>query len=120
MDWEELKSKTMLRFGTVPYEDGFGELCKLKQNGSMRDYQSRFEWLLGKAGILTDKQETTCFISGLREPLRVDVRVQNPTSMSSAIGLAQIYEGKTSEVKKSYGETKPISYAKPSRATKMA
>ena len=21
-----------------PYEDGFGELCKLKQNGSVREY----------------------------------------------------------------------------------
>ena len=66
MDWEEWKSEMMLRFGTAPYGDGFEELYKLKQNGSMRDYQSKFEWLLGKAGMLTDKQETACFISGLR------------------------------------------------------
>ena len=30
MDWEEFKSKLMLHFGTTPYYDGFGELCKLK------------------------------------------------------------------------------------------
>ena len=30
MEWDELKIELMLRFGTATYEDGFGELCKLK------------------------------------------------------------------------------------------
>ena len=78
----------MLIFGTAPYEDGFGELCKLRQTTTVRDYQSRFEQLLGKARLLIDQQETTCFISGLKEPLRANVRAQNPSSLSSAIALA--------------------------------
>ena len=111
MDWEELKSEMMLRFGTAPYEDGFGELYKLKETQSVREYQSKFERLLGKAGILMDKQETSCFISRLREPSRADVK--NPTYLSSAIGLSQIYECKGSKVKKRFRETKPTSYVKP-------
>ena len=55
IDWEEFKAELMLRFGMAPYEDGFGELCKLKKTTTVRDYQSRFERLLGKAGVLTDK-----------------------------------------------------------------
>lgn len=82
MDWEEFKNELMLRFGIASYEDSFGELCKLKQTTSVRDYQSRFERLLGKARLLTNKQETACFISGLKEPLRANVRAQNPTNLS--------------------------------------
>ena len=64
----------MLRFRMAPYKDEFGQPCKLKQTSTVRDYQSRFKRLLSKAGTLTEKHETTCFISRLREPLRVDVR----------------------------------------------
>ena len=73
-EWDEFKSELMLWFGTTPYEDGFGKLCKLKQTSTMREYRSRFERLLGKSGVLTNKQETTCFISRLRESLRADFR----------------------------------------------
>ena len=85
MDWEEFK--LMLRFGTAPYEDGFGELCKLKQTTIVKDYQSRFEHLLDKSGLLIDKQETACFISELKKPLRADVRAQNPTNLPTTISL---------------------------------
>ena len=92
----------MLSFGTAPYEDGFRELYKLKQTTTVKDYQSHFERLLGKAGALTDKQKTICFINGLREPLRADLQAQNPTTISLAISLARIYEGKNQEGKKGY------------------
>ena len=65
MNWDEFKIKLMARFGSAPYKDGFGELCKLKHTTTMREYQSKFEKLLGKVGVLTDKQEIACFISGL-------------------------------------------------------
>ena len=38
LDWEEFKTDLMFRFGTAPYEDGFGELCKLRQTTTIRDY----------------------------------------------------------------------------------
>ena len=56
MEWEEFKFELMLRFRSAPNEDGFGELCKLRQTSMVREYQSRFERLLGKAGTLTDQQ----------------------------------------------------------------
>ena len=107
----------MLRFGTAPYEYGFGELCKLKQTTFVRDYQSYFEHLLGKVRLLTNKQETACFISGLKEPLRAYVRAQNPTNLSTTISLAYIYKGKSLEVKKGPTEFKPMTYTKKSPVT---
>ena len=102
MEWEKFKYELMLRFGSAPYEDGFGELCKLKQTSSVRDYQSHFERLLGKARTLTDLQETVCFLSGLKESIWADVRAQNPTTLSAATSLARIYESKNQEVKRGY------------------
>ncbi|XP_043705132.1 F-box/LRR-repeat protein At3g48880-like [Telopea speciosissima] len=39
-------------FGPTPFQDFFGELAKLQQVGSVRDYQSKFEKLLSKVGRL--------------------------------------------------------------------
>ena len=100
MAWEEFKTDLMLKFGTAPYKDGFGELCKLRQTTTMRDYQSRFECFFSKVGLLKDQQETTCFINGLKEPLRSDVRAQNPNNLSSTIALARIYKGKSQEARR--------------------
>ena len=41
----------MLRVGIAPYEDGFGEICKLRQTTTVIDYQNRFERLLGKVRV---------------------------------------------------------------------
>ena len=107
IDWEKFKAELMLQFGTAPHKDGFRELCKLKQTNTVRYCQSRFERLLGKAGALTDKKEMTYFISGLRELLWADVRAQNPTTLSTAISLARIYEGKNQEGKRRFSDFKP-------------
>ena len=79
---------------------------------TIRDYQSRFKRLLGKVGTLTNKQKMTCFISGLRELLWADVRAQKPTTISSKISLAWIYDGKNQEVKKGPNEYSPNSFVK--------
>ena len=112
MNWDKLKSEMLLQFGSALYEDRFGELCKLKQTGSVREYQRWFKRLLAKVGVLTNKQKTACFISGLMEPLRADVRAQNLTTLSSTIALARIYEGKNQEGRNGYGEAKPNSFVK--------
>ncbi|KAF6176956.1 hypothetical protein GIB67_027756 [Kingdonia uniflora] len=38
------------------FYDFFGELTKLKKNGSVKEYQNEFEKLLAKAGYLSTKQ----------------------------------------------------------------
>ena len=85
----------------------------------MREYQSHFERLVGKAGVLTDEQEATCFVSGLKESLQADVRAQHLKTFSSAISLACIYEGKNLEVKRSYKETKSNPFQKKGLITEL-
>lgn len=43
VDWERFKSAIIIRFGSSPYENHFGELTKLIQIGYVQDYIDAFE-----------------------------------------------------------------------------
>lgn len=58
----------------------FGDLTKLEQTGSMRDYQTQFERLLICARKLSQEQQVDCFTSGLVIGLQVEVKATKPTS----------------------------------------
>ncbi|GMY10691.1 disease resistance-like protein DSC1 [Fagus crenata] len=84
----------LARYGPTQFYDYFGELTKLQQTGSVRDYQSRFENLLAKAGHLPPARQVSCFISGLKEGIKADVLAGRPVDLSTAIGLARLYEAR--------------------------
>ena len=63
--------------------------------GSVREFQSQFERLLSRVGKLPPAQQVGCFISGLKEHLRIDVQALKPASLSAAVGLARLYEAKS-------------------------
>jgi hypothetical protein len=90
--WTEFIAGLLTRFGPNQFYDPFGELTKLQQEGSVREYQAKFESLLSKIGVLSQTRQVSCFISGLREVLRADVTAGKPEMLTSAIGLARLYE----------------------------
>ncbi|CAI0403805.1 unnamed protein product [Linum tenue] len=57
LTWEEFKRDMHTRFGPTQFEDFFGDLTKLQQEGTVRDYQTQFEKLLVRAGNLTQAQQ---------------------------------------------------------------
>ena len=64
----------------------------MQQVGSIMDYQAKFEKLLAKVGHLGYKRQVSCFINGLEKPIRIDVQANK--SLTSAIGLARLYEAR--------------------------
>jgi hypothetical protein len=86
--WVELKEGLFVRFGPSQFYDPFGELTKLQQEGSIREYQLKFESLLSKVGTLSPSQQVSCFISSLKEVIKVDVLAGRPLNLTAAIGLA--------------------------------
>ncbi|TXG68705.1 hypothetical protein EZV62_003640 [Acer yangbiense] len=94
VNWEVFKYELHLRYGPSKYQKYFGDLTKLKQTGSIRDYQMEFDRLLHRASHLSEEQQVGCFVSGLKEAIRVDVQACNPISLSAAIGLARLYESR--------------------------
>ncbi|XP_034198084.1 uncharacterized protein LOC117613593 [Prunus dulcis] len=92
--WATFKQGLHDRYGPTQFQDFFGDLTKLQQTGSVRDYQTQFEKLLIRAGRLTPDQQVGCFVSGLKENIKTDVQACKPQTLSAAIGLARLYESR--------------------------
>lgn len=69
-----------------------GELSKLHEIGSVEDYIRHFEDLAGQADCLSSKQEAQIFVSGFKLHIANDVRIHQPTDLSSVMHLARLYE----------------------------
>ncbi|GLT61288.1 hypothetical protein SLA2020_340070 [Shorea laevis] len=100
--WAELKEGLFVRFGPSQFYDLFGELTKLQQEGSIKEYQSKFESLLPKIGTLSQSQQVSCFVIGLKDVIKADVMAGRPLNLTSAIGLARVYEARNTALKKKF------------------
>ncbi|CAL5377841.1 unnamed protein product [Camellia sinensis] len=94
ISWEDFKQGLLNRYGPTQFQDFFGELTKLQQTGSVREYQAQFEKLLVRVGRLTPSHQVGCFISGLKESIKADVQASRPATLSAVIGLARLYEAR--------------------------
>jgi hypothetical protein len=88
--WEGLH----IRYGPTQFDDFFGDLTKLRQTGTVREYQGQYERLLSRAGRLSVAQQVGGFISGLKESIRPKVQASRPATLTSAVGLARLYEAR--------------------------
>ncbi|KAI9177558.1 hypothetical protein LWI28_016671 [Acer negundo] len=87
--WEVFKQGLHNRYGPTQFQDFFGDLTKLQQMGSVKEYQTVFERLLIRAGKLTPAHQVGCFVSGLKKSIKTDVQACKPESLTAAIGLAR-------------------------------
>jgi len=55
--WEQLKEGLHVRYGPTQFDDFFGDLTKLRQTGTVREYQGQYELLLSRAGRLSIAQQ---------------------------------------------------------------
>jgi len=58
----------------------------------VEDYQDRFQALLPRAGRLEEAQRVQLFTGGLLPPLSLQVQMQNPQSLVTAMSLARQFE----------------------------
>jgi hypothetical protein len=92
VSWEELKDALHVRFGLTQFEDFYGDLSKLTQAGSVKEYQCQFEKLLSRVGKLSQAHQVGSFVSGLKENIRTEVQAAKPTTLNAAVGLSRLYE----------------------------
>uniref|UniRef100_A0A2N9EXV4 RNA-directed DNA polymerase n=1 Tax=Fagus sylvatica TaxID=28930 RepID=A0A2N9EXV4_FAGSY len=98
--WEIFRNGLLARYGPTQFYDYFGELTKLQQVGSVKEYQAKFEHLLAKVGYLPPTRQVSCFVSGLRENVKADVLAGRPADLTTAIGLARLYEARNQSLRK--------------------
>ncbi|OMO53595.1 Retrotransposon gag protein [Corchorus olitorius] len=83
-----------LRFGPSLYLNPSTALFKLKQIGSVTDYQKEFEILANRVIGLTDEHLLNCFISGLLQEIQYELIPLSPPNLTQALALAKMIETK--------------------------
>jgi hypothetical protein len=67
-----------IKFGRGPYDDPMETLSKLKQECSLEKYKNQFDILALKVHRLPDEHKLSCFLVGLKDEIRLPVRMFNP------------------------------------------
>ncbi|KAL5803486.1 hypothetical protein ACOSQ3_031944 [Xanthoceras sorbifolium] len=95
--WKELPCKkftkaSLTRFGLTKYDNPSEAFTRLKQTSIVTTYQEAFEKLSHRIDGLSEEFLIGCFIAGLKDEIRVDVKVKNPNAILEAIGVARLIE----------------------------
>jgi uncharacterized coiled-coil protein SlyX len=92
LTWAEFSQAVLHRFGPTDYEDPSEALTRLRQSTTVSTYQTEFEKLSQRIDGLPENYLVGCFIAGLRDEIRLDVKVKQPSTLLDAIGVARLVE----------------------------
>uniref|UniRef100_A0A2N9I5B5 Chromo domain-containing protein n=1 Tax=Fagus sylvatica TaxID=28930 RepID=A0A2N9I5B5_FAGSY len=90
-----------IRFGPASYDDPMELLTKLKQTHNIAAYKSQFESTSNRVRDLSDMHKLSCFMSGMKDEIRLAVKMQGPRNLGEAYALAKIQEEYLATVKRS-------------------
>jgi hypothetical protein len=76
-------------------------LTKLKQTHNIAAYKSQFESTSNRVRDLSDMHKLSCFMSGIKDEIRLVVKMQGPRNLGEAYALAKIQEEYLATVKRS-------------------
>jgi hypothetical protein len=91
-DWDALTQALLDRFGSCAYDDPMESLTRLRQQTSVEDYKGKFEILSNRLRDLSEGYKLSCFLSGLKEEIRLPIRMFALKTLLAAYGLAKIQE----------------------------
>jgi hypothetical protein len=90
--WGDFLQSLRIRFGKGSYDDPMEELTKLKQVGVLEDYKTQFDFLASKVIGLPDSHKLSMFLGGLKDEIRIPIRMFNPKTLIDAFALAKMQE----------------------------
>ncbi|KAJ0855790.1 putative retrotransposon gag domain, aspartic peptidase domain superfamily [Helianthus annuus] len=92
--WTEFTNALLNRFGPTDYDDPSEALHRLKQDTTVAAYQEAFERLSNRVDGLMESFLVGCFIGGLKDEVRLEVKLKKPRLLSEVIGVARMVEEK--------------------------
>ncbi|VFQ77461.1 unnamed protein product [Cuscuta campestris] len=92
--WEDFVDKFKLRFDSQHYVDYLGQLAKLRQRGTVMEYQGEFEKLLQHVTGAGEDILISLFHAGLRSHLQQEIGLLKPETLSDSFALARELEAK--------------------------
>lgn len=81
-----------MRFWNSSYDDHTEVLIRLRQTITVATYKTQFEVISKKMKGLSENYKLSCFLNGLKDKLRLLVRMLHPQNLNSTFGLAKIQE----------------------------
>ena len=91
-DREAFVKVVHVRFGATSYDDPTESLTRLKQTSSVIAYKGQFEAISNRVRSLSEPHKLSCFLSGLKDEVRLPVRMLGPKNLNEAFGLAKMQE----------------------------
>ena len=88
--WELFEEELWARFGPIECEDFDEALSKVRQIGSLRDYQKEFERLGNRVHGWSQKALVGSFMGGLRSEISETIRMFKPKTLKEATSLARM------------------------------
>jgi hypothetical protein len=98
--WEAFIKALLTRFGPA-YDDPMEALTRLRQTSTVAVYKAQFEALSNRLRGISEQNKLSCFLSGLKDEIRLPLRMLNPLELSAAFGLAKLQEEYLLSTKKS-------------------
>ena len=96
MTWREFTMALLSRFGPTDYDDPAESLHRLKHITTVAAYIEAFERLSHRVDNLPESFLLGCFVGGLKEEVRLEVKLKKPRTVADAMGLSQLVEEKLS------------------------
>lgn len=91
-----------IKFGSFLYDHSMEALTRLNQVSTITTYKAEFEVLSNRITGIYEKNKLSYFLSGLRDEVRLPVRMFNPTTLNDAFELAKIQEQYVSSSRRSW------------------
>ena len=88
--WELFEEELWARFGPTECEDFDEALSKVRQIGSLREYQKEFERLGNRVHGWSQKALVGSFMGGLRSEISETIRMFKPKTLKEATSLARM------------------------------
>lgn len=98
--WERFQEELWARFGPSACEDFDEALSRIKQVGTLRDYQRKFERLGNKVKGWTQKALVGTFMGGLNTEIADGIRMFKPQSLKDVINLAKMRDDQLTRQKR--------------------
>jgi hypothetical protein len=90
--WPQFVQLVNACFGPPLTYSPMGELAMLQRKGPMDDYSARFMALSCHDPSFTEHQQIQLYVTGLGNPLRTDVALQQPATLDDVVIFARAYK----------------------------
>lgn len=85
----DLLMREFARFNRVDYQASF---TKMSQTRSVEQYMEQFTRLSRGASCFSQELLLSCFVGGLKDDIRIDVKSQKPRTLYEACELVKFFE----------------------------